>query len=169
MARQQVVSVTYTCDVCGDEIPESDAEGAAQSLGWEDADYTVDLCATHQAELADILDQLKMFADAGQRSGPARRRATPAKAAAVAPSTAGASPTRGRRRSGAASSAPASSRRRDLPAIRSWAQEHGHQVGERGRLPGRVVAAYDQFHSSNPASVTRKRSTGRAAVASASD
>lgn len=31
--------------------------------------------------------------------------------------------------------------------IREWARASGHQVNERGRIPGRIVEAYDKAHS----------------------
>jgi len=35
------------------------------------------------------------------------------------------------------------SKRGDLGAVRAWARVNGHKVGERGRIPGELLAAYD--------------------------
>jgi hypothetical protein len=45
-----------------------------------------------------------------------------------------------RRRSG-------TSGRDDISQIREWAQAHGHNVSERGRIKKDVIDAYDQAHS----------------------
>lgn len=47
---------------------------------------------------------------------------------------------------GASKKAPTSGRRTDLHDIRVRAQRNGHQVKERGRLPGVVIEAYDSSH-----------------------
>src|SRR4051794_31531762 len=36
--------------------------------------------------------------------------------------------------------------RSDLTDIRKWAQEHGHQVAERGRIKKEIIDAYDEAH-----------------------
>ena len=43
---------------------------------------------------------------------------------------------------GAATSSTRRSRRDDLAAVRSWAQQHGYAVSDRGRISGHVMAAY---------------------------
>lgn len=55
----------------------------------------------------------------------------------------------GRKRSGAAASAPASSRRPSIDreqnqAIREWARKRGMKVSDRGRIPAEVLEAYHQ-------------------------
>lgn len=36
--------------------------------------------------------------------------------------------------------------RSDLANIRKWANDNGHNVSERGRIPGNVIEAYDAAH-----------------------
>jgi hypothetical protein len=52
-----------------------------------------------------------------------------------------------------ASPAPSASRRQDTAAIRTWAQENGHTVSDRGRIPGAVTEAYE---NRNVASATEE-------------
>jgi hypothetical protein len=153
MAKRQVVSYSYTCDVCGGAIPESDGESANRKLTWEGSDYVVDVCATHGSELGELLTQLKEFVDAGSRPGAGRGRKA---AAASAPALSSRAPRSGRRASASKSpaakaagkatgsrkaSGPAPTRG-EVAAIRIWARENGHTVNERGRIPGPVLAAY---------------------------
>jgi len=37
-------------------------------------------------------------------------------------------------------------RKSDLAAIRSWANQNGYKVSDRGRVPAAVVEAYDAAH-----------------------
>lgn len=160
MARQQVVSYTLTCDVCGEEIPESDAEGASRKISWEGTEYLVDLCATHQAELTEALEHLKVFVDAGRRAPAAGRRRR------VGGQSAPSRPSRGPR----ASAKPASggrARASALTAVRTWAGENGLKVGDRGRIPAAVMAAYKEATNgaAAPAPAPRRR-TRKAPAAS---
>ena len=109
------------------------------------------------AQLSEALNQLKVFIDAGDRIGASRGRKS---AKATGPSGA-----RGRR----ASAAPASTgatRRSDLAAVRSWARENGFKVGDRARIAGSILSAYDEAHSSSPAPAPAKKRGGRKAAAS---
>lgn len=36
--------------------------------------------------------------------------------------------------------------RNDLAAIRKWAKDNGHDVSNRGRIPGSVIEAYEAAH-----------------------
>ncbi|MGH8953693.1 MAG: histone-like nucleoid-structuring protein Lsr2 [Microbacterium sp.] len=51
-------------------------------------------------------------------------------------------------KSGAAPTRVRTSRhgRNDLAAIREWARDNGHEVSDRGRIPGNVIEAYDAAH-----------------------
>ncbi|HWL98045.1 MAG TPA: histone-like nucleoid-structuring protein Lsr2 [Nocardioidaceae bacterium] len=49
---------------------------------------------------------------------------------------------RGARRSASNGKAPAA------PELRSWARHQGYQVGNRGRMPAAVLAAYREAHQS---------------------
>lgn len=50
----------------------------------------------------------------------------------------------GRRSGGRKSTTRASSRRKDVSAVREWARANGHEVSERGRIPAAVQEAYDK-------------------------
>lgn len=160
MAKRQVVSYSYTCDVCGDPIPDSDGDGATHKVSWEGTDYVLDVCANHSSELGEILSQLKGFVDSGHRDAGRRGRRAVAAASAAAPRT-----PRGRRASTSKSSSGTAPKRGDLGAIRAWARENGYKVSERGRIPGALLAAYDEANSSpsapaaadKPAAPARKR------------
>ncbi len=101
------VTVTVTCDMPGDN---DDAREVA--FTWDGHAQAVDLCKSHEDELAGLLRYLAGFAR--RAAPPPPRRSTAA------------------RRRGA--------------AIRTWAQDGGHAVRDRGRIPGDVVAAYDAAH-----------------------
>jgi hypothetical protein len=157
MAKTQVVSYSFTCDVCGNSIAETDGD-ATRKLSWEGADYVIDVCATHGPQLADILTELKGFVDAGHRAG-ARRGRRPAVAAASGSTS---SP---RSRRATTSSAPAAGggARGDVKAVRAWAQTNGHKVGDRGRIPAEVFAAYDAAQPSSSAPAPAASSAPEAA------
>lgn len=179
MAKRQIVSYSYTCDVCGAPIPESDGENANRKLTWEGSDYVVDVCATHGSELGELLSQLKEFVDAGSRPGTRRGRKP---AAASGPALSSRAPRSGR--SAAASKSPAAKpptkaagsrkasgpapTRGEVAAIRIWARENGHNVNERGRIPGPVLAAYQEAtgggSAASPAPAKRRGRPRKAAA-----
>lgn len=166
MAKRQVVSYSYTCDVCGDPIPDSDGDSATHKVSWEGTDYVLDVCATHSSQLGEILTQLKGFVDSGHRDAGRRGRRAVAAASAAAPRA-----PRGRRASTSKSSSGTAPKRGDLGAIRTWARENGYQVSERGRIPGALLAAYDEANSASSeapapaAAPARKRRPRKAAAA----
>jgi len=147
MARRQVVTYTVTCDVCGEMIPDSDAEDNPRQISWDGADYQVDVCSRHRIELSDALDRVKAFVDAGATGAASRaRRSEPA-------------PAQPRRGPGGARPAPGPGPSRDeVAAIRAWGLLNGHEVGHRGRIPARLVAAYRETGASGdtPPVMTRR-------------
>jgi len=170
MAKKQVVSYSYTCDVCGNEIPETEADGASRKVSWEGTDYVLDVCATHGSELTGVLAQLKGFVDVAHRAGGGRGRR-----AATASSTATTRSPRPRR-AAPATAASGAPKRSDLASIRSWAQANGHTVGDRGRIPAAIIAAYDaskngsgngSSNGSAAEAAPRKRQPRKAAAAKA--
>src|SRR3954463_11701048 len=52
----------------------------------------------------------------------------------------------GRGRRAASSSSPRAKSNLDTMAMREWANKIGHQVSERGRIPGSVLEAYQAAH-----------------------
>ncbi|MDQ1365182.1 MAG: hypothetical protein QOF20_2635 [Acidimicrobiaceae bacterium] len=138
MAKRQVVSYTYTCDVCGDPIPDSDGDSATRKVSWEGTDYVLDVCAKHGSMLGDVLSQLKGFVDAGHRDSGRRGRRAVGAASASAPRA-----PQGSRAAASKSTSGTSPKRGDLGAIRAWARDNGHKVSARGRIPTALLAAFD--------------------------
>jgi hypothetical protein len=50
------------------------------------------------------------------------------------------------RRVGKKSAVKSGGKRNDLAAVRAWANDNGHAVSERGRVPQNVIDAYDEAH-----------------------
>jgi hypothetical protein len=144
MAKRQVVSYSYTCDVCGDPIPDSDADSATRKVSWEGTDYVLDVCSKHGSALGDVLSQLKEFVDAGHRDSGRRGRRGDAAASVGAPRS-----PRGSRAAASKSTSGTAPKRGDLGAVRAWARENGHKVNERGRIPGALLAAFDAAKSAD--------------------
>jgi len=184
MAKHQLVTYSYTCDVCGGTIPESGADEASRMLNWEGSDYVLDVCESHGSQLGDLIAQLQGFVDAGRRDTPRRgrpRRPTPgAVPAALSRPSRAARPSRpAPNASGSATApvlaAPAKTRTSgapavtDVAAIRIWARENGYVVNERGRIPGPVMAAYQAIHGGAQAppaapAASARRGRGRKAA-----
>jgi len=84
--------------------------------------YEIDLGPENAAKLKDALAP---FIKAGRRVG----ASTPART--------------GRRVRGAGRHSNGAN---DLTAIRAWAKENGHPVGDRGRIPSPIIEAYHATH-----------------------
>jgi hypothetical protein len=172
MAKKQVVMYSYTCDVCGNAIPEGESGDATRKVSWDGGDYVVDVCVVHASRLGDILGELKGFVDAGSRAGAKRGRRPAASSSTPAPRA-----PRAKRATAAASTPSGAPKRGDLGTVRSWARENGFQVSERGRIPAALLTAYDAANgSSAPAPepeaaaatpTPRKRRPRKAAAAAA--
>jgi hypothetical protein len=127
MARSELVVYSYSCDVCGREIPDEDQDNAHQVITWGvnkgSATYEIDLCKADLTKFRRIESSLDTFLSAGHRvsGGPRRTRS-----AATAP--------RGRRRG--------RTRSADTPAIREWARKNGYEVSDRGRISQGLKDAY---------------------------
>ena len=126
MARSELVVYSYTCDVCGREIPEEDQADAHQVVTWGvdkgSASYEIDLCRTDMGKLRRLEASLEPILSAGHRvAGSARRQRS-----AV-------SPGRGRKRGRGSA---------DTPAIREWARKNGYEVSDRGRISQALREAY---------------------------
>jgi hypothetical protein len=122
MARLKVRAVLVSCDVCGGSVV-ADTVGVARPIGWDGGRYVVDLCETHDRALQGVLAQLKVFVDAGHRVAVSGRGTVGAGAARPGKAT----------------------RRQDVGEVRAWALAQNYQVGDRGRIPGWIVMAYDKF------------------------
>lgn len=160
-------SVVLSCDLPHDE-PVTDGV-ITITLGYEGTTYTVELCPVHADEYH--ADLQKYVGGAAPALSVRRRRVTKtASSPRVAAGSATAHvrawakengytvPSRGRisadimaayeksvgkvakavKRTGRKASGST-----DTAAIRAWAQANGYEVGDRGRIPGDVVAAYE--------------------------
>ena len=126
MARSELVVYSYTCDVCGREIPEEDQGDAHQVVTWGinkgSASYEIDLCRSDLAKLRRVETSLEPLLSAGHRvAGSTRRQRSTV------------SPGRGRKSRGGSA---------ETPAIREWARKNGYEVSDRGRISQALREAY---------------------------
>lgn len=94
----------------------AEGNGGTVTFAFNGTKYSIDLTKENEQKLADAL---KPFIDRARRVG-----------------TSG----------GSSSSSSRSSKRRDLSKVRDWATANGFKVSERGRVPARVLEAYDAAH-----------------------
>ncbi len=114
---------TRTVTTLVDDLDGSAAEENI-SFGLDRVDYEIDLSSDHAKTLREVLAP---YVSAARRTG--GRRATRA-AQPARPAT--------------SSAAGGASRSRTTNTqIRVWASEHGVTLAERGRIPGRVIEAYE--------------------------
>jgi len=106
----------YIDDLDGTVLDEGEAKTIRFSL--EGRSYDIDLSEPNAQKLRDAL-------------APFIEAATPVSTVAKS--------ARSRAQRGA-------SRTSDLAAVRSWANENGYKVSDRGRVPAAVVEAYDAAH-----------------------
>jgi hypothetical protein len=115
MATRTVV--TLVDDVDGSTADES------ISFGLDGVEYEIDLSTEHAEALRGLLEP---YATVARRTGGRRGARSTARPAASASD----------------GTAPARSRSTNAQ-IRAWATEHGVTLAERGRLPGRVIEAFE--------------------------
>lgn len=123
MAR--ITQVVVTCDLEDGDV--TAAESLTFSFGGKT--YTLDLCKKHLEEVKGALEGFANHGHSAGRGGRARRRAAPTGRAPRATRPA------------------AAPRGESQAAIREWARAAGYAVGDRGRIPGEVRAAYDTAQS----------------------
>jgi hypothetical protein len=119
----QRVQVLLVCD-----LHDNDVEGTETvAFGLDGSSYEIDVCDQHGAELRDAFASYVGAARrAGRSSGESARRRS-----------------NGRRSSRSSSG---SGNRQQVSEVRDWARKNGHQVNERGRISGTVMAAYEAAH-----------------------
>jgi hypothetical protein len=133
MAKTLIVQLT--CDRCKAETGENVDGAQTVSFGFDGYDYSLDLCKEHADDFHNTVQGLISWSSDRTRSGSGRRSSR--RSASVEEGA------------GAVSAAPArsSADRERLKAIRDWARENGHpNLGDRGRIPQAIVAAYDAAH-----------------------
>jgi len=101
---------------------EDDIDGGAANetvtFGLDGVSYEIDLSAKNAGKLRDAL---ALYVAHGRRAARPGVRMTPA----------------GRR-----TGRPARADREQTQAIREWARKNGHKVGDKGRIPGHILEAY---------------------------
>lgn len=108
-------------DINGEVLEVGSGETITFSI--EGVSYELDLSSKNAADFREALDP---WVSAARR---------------VASSSSNSARGRGARRSSGAAGP-----KRDLSAIRTWANANGHKVSERGRVPDAVLQAYDDAH-----------------------
>ena len=106
-------TVVLVDDIDGVEI--DDGKGETVFFALDGVSYEIDLSDSNARKLRDALQP---FLDAGRRTGRGTRSAL----------------TQGR--------SPRSSSKEDLGQVREWLRAHGHQVSDRGRIPGALLDEY---------------------------
>ena len=133
MAKTLIVQLT--CDRCKAEKGENVDGAETVTFGFDGYDYSLDLCKEHGGDFHNTLQGLIGWSSDRTRSGGGRR------ARRSSASEDGGSNI------GVATPARSSADRERLKAIRDWARQNGHpDLGDRGRIPQAVVAAYDSAH-----------------------
>jgi hypothetical protein len=113
MAQKHIVQLI-------DDLDQSTAEETV-SFALDGNNYEIDLSSKNAAKLREAMAEYVANARRATRSGAGR---------------AGASP----RRNG---SRPARGDREQTQAIREWARNNGHKIGDKGRIPGHILDAYN--------------------------
>jgi hypothetical protein len=126
MAQRQVT--LFTDDVTGEELD----DGETVTFALNGVEYQIDLSEEHADQLRGALAPYVLH---GRRIGGRYTRSSR-------------SSSSGSRRSPDSGSSRSTSGAggRDTQAIRAWAQQHGHKVSDRGRIPASVIAAYEAAH-----------------------
>lgn len=119
MAR--ITQVVVTCDLEDGEVSASESI----SFTYGGKTYTLDLCKKHLDEVKSTLEGYANVGHSMARGPRGRRRAT------------------GTGRSAHSTRPAAAGRGESQAEIREWARAQGYAVGDRGRIPGEVRAAYD--------------------------
>ena len=133
MAKTLIVQLT--CDRCKAETGDNVDGAQTVSFGFDGYDYSLDLCKEHADDFHNTVQGLISWSSDRTRSGGGRRAARRSGASDEGASPVGAAPAR------------SSADRERLKAIREWARENGHpNLGDRGRIPQAIVAAYDAAH-----------------------
>ena len=132
MAKTLIVQLT--CDRCKAEKGENVDGAETVTFGFDGYDYSLDLCKEHAEDFHNTMQGLIGWSSDRTRSGGGRRRRS------------GSSDDAGGA-GGSSTPARSSADRERLKAIREWARQNGHpDLGDRGRVPQAIVAAYDAAH-----------------------
>jgi hypothetical protein len=111
------------------------------TFGLDGVEYEIDLTEANATRLRDVLGA---FVAAARRTGGRVKRGTATSRPGVRP--------------------PAN--REQTKAVREWAWKNGYELAERGRIPGSVLAAYEEAHAPTTKPKARRGQRQAAAVAS---
>lgn len=117
----RITQVVVTCDLEDGDVSASDS----LTFSYNGKNYTLDLCKEHLNEVKGVLETYATAGHSAGRGGRGRRR--------------GAAPA-GRAPRASRAAAP---RGESQAEIREWARAQGYAVGDRGRIPAEVRAAYE--------------------------
>lgn len=132
MAKTLIVQLT--CDRCKAEKGENVDGAETATFGFDGYDYSLDLCKDHAEDFHNTMQGLIGWSSDRTRSGGGRRRRS-----GSLDDAGGAG--------GSSTPARSSADRERLKAIREWARQNGHaNLGDRGRVPQAIIAAYDAAH-----------------------
>jgi hypothetical protein len=126
--EQKRAMATRTVVTLVDDVDGSVAEESV-SFGLDGVEYEIDLSTEHAEALRGVLEP---YTAAARRTGGRR-----GSRASSRPAATGSSGSAGGDGGGAARS------RSTNAQIRAWAADHGVTLAERGRLPGRVIEAFE--------------------------
>jgi len=132
MAKTLIVQLT--CDRCKAEKGENVDGAETVTFSFDGYDYSLDLCKEHAEDFHNNMQGLIGWSSDRTRSGGGRRRRS------------GSSDDAGGA-GGSSTPARSSADRERLKSIREWARQNGHaNLGDRGRVPQAIIAAYDAAH-----------------------
>ncbi|ALF02173.1 DNA bridging protein [Mycobacterium phage LadyBird] len=108
-----------------DDFDHSKPADVTRVLGWEGYDYTLDLSKSNDKELVKLLQP---YLDAAHEKVKQRKaREKPSRNSRVYPTV--------------------SVGKEERQAIREWARDNGMEIGDKGIISKRIVAAYTEAHS----------------------
>jgi hypothetical protein len=133
MAQQVIVQLVDDLDgTTADDV-------STVTFGLDGAGYEIDLTTGNASQLRGVLAD---FVAAARRTGGRAKRGT-AKRAATA--TAPVAPAR------------TATDREQTKAIRDWARQNGFDLGDRGRIPGNILEAFEATHATNGGTAKKGR------------
>jgi hypothetical protein len=116
--------------ILSDDLDDSISADETVSFSLDGTTYEIDLSDKNASEMRDVFAK---YVDAARKVSGRGNRAS---GAGRAKATGGSAPAGGGGRMD----------REQAGAIRDWARKNGHEVSDRGRIPGSVVEAYEAAH-----------------------
>lgn len=130
----QKVLVQFVDDLDGTESEEIET----LSFGLDGVQYEIDLGAENSARLRE---SVAPYIDSARRVSGRLKRGTATKTSSSAKTG-------------------SSVDREQTRAIRDWARQQGHELSDRGRIPGHIIQAFEEAHASKSTSAPKKKRGG---------